>query len=254
MDKKSLTNEIAKLPSSYTKGLDMHGLIDPALNSLPELLKDGAQKWDGIYIDYEPPFLMRLYRSFEVKSLEDGTPRKLFLSLHYFFSNNGDGESDNSGFLNPYIERPHLIGKENANNYHPHPWAAAFFILKGTYKQELGLAVKFGYSADKNSTLRPEPYATKIQTADNLEQCSYAFNNPYQWHRVLPNAYTDVATLMLTYKPCDWSQVGPKPTNKQRPLTNTEKEFMIKYFSNLLDAKSQKLSKRNGPQKKFSLT
>ncbi len=250
MNKKYIFEQgIAALPRFVSQDLNMHALLDPAINALPELLKEGIEKWDGIYIDYEPPFLMRLYKSIDVVSLADGRSRKAFVSLHYFFSGRGDGDSDRAGFLNPYKERPDLIDKENDNNYHPHPWASAFFILKGSYKQELGLATRLGYSSEPASLIRPKPYALVMQQADNEERCSYAFNDPYQWHRVLPDSLPcgddDIATVMITYKPEDWGQVGPKPAQKQRQLSLSEKTFMAQHFSKLLSARTLKLRLQN---------
>lgn len=246
--KKTFKTKIGQLPYRLNPALDMDELIDPALDALKDFLDEGADAWEGIYIDYEPPFLMRLYRSFEVTSPVDDKKRTVFLSLHYFFAPPNEGDADRLGLVNPYSKRPDLVGQENKNNYHPHPWAAAFYLFKGAYKQELGFARELGYSDDPQSNLRPKPYDVSFQSAKSPTRRSYAFNNPYQWHRVLPSM-GDVATMMVTYRPEGWDQVGPKPKEKQRCLTKTEKEFMITYFKALI--KKQEPSIKSSLQNKL---
>ena len=200
----------------------MESLLDPALAALPELLKDKAA-WQSLYIDYEPPFLMRLYLPVI------GGERTVYLSLHYFF-----GAADRLPIANPYEKKPELIGAESANNYHPHPWASAFHLFQGSYQQDIGLAAERGYSADPASPLRPQPGERKEQQAGDPQKNRYAFKNPLIWHRVLPNDGRPVTTLMLTYIPEGWDQTGPRPPVKQRCLTEAERAFMFAHFGKIL--------------------
>ncbi|MDP3697638.1 MAG: hypothetical protein Q8R55_06555 [Candidatus Taylorbacteria bacterium] len=72
--------------------------------ALPELLKDEA-RWNGLFIDYHPPFVERLW-------LQWGDYR---ISLH----------------------RIHPCTKEEAL-FHPHPWASAMRIVHGSYEMAIG--------------------------------------------------------------------------------------------------------------------
>jgi hypothetical protein len=224
---------IAALPRELDASLRMEDLLAPALAALPELLKDQSS-WRSLYIDYEPPFLMRLYLPV---CAED---RTVYLSLHYFFGAPG-GQSP---IANPYEGRPELVNKESANNYHPHPWASSFYLFEGSYHQHVGLAKKLGYSSE----LRPASHEVKEQDGNDPEKNRYAFNNPLIWHRVLPNAGKPVSTMMITYMPDNWNQCGPKPASKQRELTEKEREFMLDHFEKIV---ARQLRQKPTPPKKF---
>ncbi len=226
-----LKKAIAELPASAGTELRMEKLLDPALAALPDLLKN-RENWRSLYIDYEPPFLMRI--SLPVSSGD----RTAFLSLHYFFGLPAEHPSDKAGLENPYKDKPELQQVESVNNYHPHPWASSFQILRGSYKQQVGLAKEAGYSDDPASPLRPIPFAVWEQDANDTAKNRYHFNDPLLWHRVLPNDGQPVASIMITYIPENWNQTGPRPAQKQRELNETEKDFMFNYFTEILSPKT----------------
>jgi hypothetical protein len=248
MDNKleDLKKAIAALPRVAGNSLHMEDLLAPALAALPDLLKDPSA-WRSLYIDYEPPFLMRLYLPICAGD------RTVYLSLHYFFSAPGSGPSDRAQITNPYAGHPELVNKESANNYHPHPWASAFHLLAGGYHQHVGLAKDLGYSNDPASPLRPATYEVKEQQANDPDKNRYAFNNPLIWHRVLPNAGQPVSTMMITYMPDNWNQCGPKPASQQRPLTEQERVFMFGHFQKILASQPRQKPAQTPktPPKKF---
>lgn len=227
---KYLHAAIAALPATAGDDLHMESLTERVRAALPELLKD-KQQWRSIFIDYEPPFLMRLYRSLCAGDEGADQHRRIHISLHYFFGSGDKNAADLKGIANPYDSRPELADAEGRNNYHPHPWAATFQLLEGSYHQQIGKATAPGY----NETVRPVPFRTQFQQAgadDSLN--SYTFNDPLIWHRVLPNGGNYVASIMVTYIPQGWNQTGPKPAEKQRPLSDAERAFMFSHFENLL--------------------
>lgn len=220
---------IAALPIRCGDVLRMQDLIDPVIRALPELLANRGN-WSSVYIDYEPPFLMRI--ALPVTSPGDG--KRIHVALHYFFGMPGSGASDAGGLENPYAGRPQLLQQESANNYHPHPWAAAFHLFEGSYRQRIGRANSVGYSADPASALRPVPHDEWAQDSKREDAARYAFNDKLIWHQVLPNDGAAVTSLMITYIPEDWDQIGPKPAQKQRVLNEPELTFMFDHFTSLL--------------------
>lgn len=221
---------IAALPAHAGDDLHMETLTEKVRAALPELLKQKSE-WRSLFIDYEPPFLMRLYRSVCVG--DEGTPdhRRINISLHYFFGSGDKNAPDLAGIANPYDGRPELADAESKNNYHPHPWAATFLLLEGGYHQQIGKATAPGY----NDAVRPVPFKTQFQQAGNDDSRNrYTFNDPLIWHRVLPNGGNFVSSVMVTYIPQDWNQTGPKPAEKQRPLSDAERAFMFSHFEKLL--------------------
>ncbi len=224
-----LRQAVGTLPEVCGPDLRMEQLIDPALAALPELLQDHTA-WSSVYIDYEPPFLMRI--SLPVEDPKSG--RKIHIALHYFFGKPDGDAAQAAGIPNPYQQNPDLLQQQSANNYHPHPWATAFHLFEGSYRQRIGHATAVGYSYDPQSSLRPSATTEQAQDASDPALARYAFNDKLIWHQVLPNNGTPVASLMITYIPQDWDQNGPKPVQKQRPLSEAEKDFMFSHFKKIL--------------------
>ena len=211
----------------------MQDLVDPVLAALPDLLRN-KENWKSLYIDYEPPYLMRL----ALPLCGTHEQHRINISLHYFFGKPGSGASDMNGIPNPYANCPDAVNRESVNNYHPHPWAAAFHLFEGSYNQNVGRATQVGYSADLNDPIRPSVFATWLQDSQSSQHCRYAFNDKMIWHQVLPNEGQPVTSLMITYIPQDWDQVGPRPPQAQRPLNALEHDFMFAHFLQLLSAAS----------------
>lgn len=231
-----LHHAIASLPDMCGPALRMENLVDPILDALPVLLQS-PEAWSSIYIDYEPPYLMRI----ALPVVDPNSSKSVHIALHYFFGSPGTGAAEIAGLANPYEGNSALIDQESANNYHPHPWAAAFHLFEGSYRQRIGLATEVGYSSDAQSPLRPAPHDEWLQDSAKADQARYAFNDKLIWHQVLPNNGTPVASLMVTYIPKDWDQTGPRPEKKQRALTQQECDFMFAHFKRLLSAQPEAL-------------
>jgi hypothetical protein len=219
----NLKKVVGKLPAT-TEGLDMSILIQPTLKALPTLLSQN-NIWHSMYINYEPPFLMRLHTPIESNG------RRINVCQHYFF---GAPEKDENALTsynirNPYTNHPELVGKEEDNNYHPHPWAACFYLFNGKYEQDIGYAHELGYTPIKSQ----QPMVSQIwqQNSADPDMNTYAFNDRLLWHRVKPLNDEPVSTLMITYKPEDWQQIGPKPPELQRGLYENELGFMFDHFT-----------------------
>ena len=208
------------LPKSWKEGLDMQAVLGEVEKAMPQLLRDGGD-WQSYYIDYEKPYLMRMFRKVQI----DET-RAIYVSCHYFFS---PAEEGSKGISNPYntaAMKAEIDGDlKNLTLYHPHPWAAGFHILEGKYEQGLGLANALGLAA------QPPIAEWRIQS-DTIND-RYAFNDPHIWHAVVPQDDKPVTTLMVTYAPADWGQEGPRPPRKLRNLRAPEMDFMRDHFERI---------------------
>jgi hypothetical protein len=222
-------NSVARLPRRAGPDLHMEDLMDPALDALPELLKD-RNRWGGMYIDYEQPYLMRLFTAVTARA-PDETGRRIHLHGHYFFGKPGKDTAEKAGLPNPYAA-PGADGKAKRakTSYHPHPWAATFAQFDGVYDQQIGLAKTLGYSDDPTSPLRPVPFTTITQDAGDPDKSRYTFNNPLIWHAVSPSDGQPTTSLMVTYMPLDWGQIGPRPAQIQRMLEPVEMDFMFAHI------------------------
>lgn len=213
-----LYDAVAELPRSY-KNLDMKKILAPAVNTLPDLLI-ARHLWQSKYIDYEEPYLMRLYHQIETPSKENSDKiNKVRLNLHYFFGKTDELICPYSDLENPYVlhkDRP----KQNPDDpqlYHFHSWGAGFFLFEGGYEQQIGYATQFG--------LEGRPPISKI-SKHSAEDASrvFVFNSPLIWHRVMPQGDKPVCTLMVSYAPEDWQQKDPPPP-ALRDLEHHEKIF-----------------------------
>ena len=177
--------------------IDMAAVLHATEPFIPELLKE-QQRWHSLYIDYEPPHLMRLWTQL-------GLVR---INLHDFLP------------ADVIDAAAHEEESQNINLYHPHPWAAAFRIHDGAYNQWFGYAKVPGID-------RPPPRTRYVrQKAGDV----YAMNDPLEWHQVIPLPAQAVSTTMVTYRPRDWSQKIAPPATPQRKLIETEKSFMFSHF------------------------
>ena len=77
-------------------------LLAEAEEELPELLLD-EEAWCSLYIDYEPPTALRLWRAFG--------SRRIML---------------------------HCIEPCENPLFHPHPWSSAVHVLEGAYEMRIG--------------------------------------------------------------------------------------------------------------------
>ena len=221
-----LQGAVADLPRSY-KNLDMKKILVPAVNALPDLLI-ARHIWQSKYIDYEEPYLMRLYHQIEKPSKENPDKiNKVRLNLHYFFGKTNEPICPYSDLENPYVlykDRP----KQNPDDpqlYHFHSWGAGFFLFEGGYEQQIGYATQFGLEA------RPPISKTSKHSAEDISR-AFAFDSPLIWHRVMPQGDKPVCTLMVSYAPEDWQQKDPPPP-ALRDLEHHEKVFMQEKFKQL---------------------
>lgn len=229
-----LKDMIDKLPAVCGADLRMQDLTDAVLAALRALLYD-RDSWKSVYIDYEPPYLMRI--ALPLCGTTDD--RRIHIALHYFFGRPGTGAADAYGLVNPYVQSPEDVNRESVNNYHPHPWAAAFHLFEGSYDQRIGRAQTIGYSNDPASPLRPPVIDIWRQDSTLADKARYAFNDKLIWHQVLPNDGAPVTSLMITYIPADWDQIGPRPPQQQRPLHAQERAFMFAHFTQLVTPRPQ---------------
>jgi hypothetical protein len=207
------------LPANARDGLDMGLVLDTLRPAIPLLLAE-RDEWRSVLIDYERPYLMRLFRTIP---LPDG--KTLRLNLHHFFAGQND-PAETWGITNPYaIKSTKHEGPQdetNLNLYHPHPWAAAFNIHSGKYKQLVARAPRLG--------LEHRPSQKDEQWIVQNTGSQYAFNDPHIWHMVLPENDEPVSTTMLTYIPQDWGQKSPASPYKLRELNENERAFMFDEF------------------------
>lgn len=122
----------------------------------------------SMYIDYHAPFVKRIW-------FQLGTNR---VFLHK---------------IEPCLDDATAL-------FHPHPWASAVRLIKGSY--EMGI----GHSAD----LIPPPVDCQLQLGPNA---LYSMMNPDGWHYVLPK-HEFCYSLMLT----------GAPNGRQMPLSDVDKK------------------------------
>jgi hypothetical protein len=175
--------------------LNMTTVLEKVAPLIPSLLLD-RDNWRSLYINYQPPHLMRIF-------CQVGPIR---INLHYFLPTD-------------II----ITEKEDPNLYHPHAWASCMHILDGRYKQWMGFATRRGLDAIPEKTL----YLV------HHKNDTYAMNHPWIWHQVIPFLNETVSTLMITYIPSGWDQDEPQSTKPLRKLTDDELNFMFDHFTNL---------------------
>lgn len=206
-----LEEAVAALPATKEK-LDMRMVLEPALLALPDLLDRRSDK--SLHITYEQPYLNRITY---IISKNNRTAR---LSNHHFFAADNEQEfvENTTNIINPYYGEPLIQG---TNLYHPHPWAAGFKLLDGSYDQKIAYATQLGLDNP------PQDYKIVHQDARDPETNSYVFNDPLIWHEVMPRNNKSVDTVMVTYKPVDWGQTGPTPPDdkKLRLLYDHEEQW-----------------------------
>lgn len=177
--------------------LRMMPILELAEAMLPELLLR-PEEWKSVYIDYQPPHLMRIF-------IQIGCVR---INLHYFMPT-----ADVSA-------AQQLSDAYNENLYHPHAWASAMRIVFGRYMQYMGMATCRGLDA-----VPPKEGPFEYQAGG-----CYAMEHPWEWHQVIPYPNEAVMTVMVTVIPPDWDQDVPRSNQPLRPLTPDELEFMFTKF------------------------
>lgn len=188
--------------------LDMKSVLEEMEQKIPALLADRTQ-WKSYLIDYQPPYLMRIFCDVYCEYLQSNVR----VNLHYFFPTTKEALEEHCLAANK--------DNEVENLYHPHAWASCMRILDGTYDQWIGFATQRGLT-----TIPPKVHYMTLQQGD-----SYAMNHPWLWHQVIPRANAAVTTLMVTYIPPKWDQETPKSTKHLRSLTEKELSFMFTHFA-----------------------
>ncbi|MCB1111685.1 MAG: hypothetical protein KDK72_03380 [Chlamydiia bacterium] len=192
--------------------LDMFPVLQEVEQRLPELLADRS-RWKSLFIDYQPPYLYRIFCDLESEALEG---KKVRACLHYFLpAKETELKADD-------VEKS--SGDSGENLYHPHAWASCMRILEGSYDQDLGYADRCGINAEP-----PKLCQTTHGPGD-----SYQMNHPWLWHQVNPRPNLPVSTLMVTHIPEGWDQEKPQSTKTLRTLTEEELDFMFAHFVKLL--------------------
>lgn len=189
------------ISEQFPSPVDMHPVMEEIEGKLPLLLEE-QECWKSLFIDYQKPYLMRIYRDVKSSTL-NATVR---VSLHYFLPD-PDPKTDAGEFL-----------------YHPHAWASSMRILEGSYCQS------HGFANGRGLRLLPE----KLCRTVHFQGDSYAMNHPWLWHEVNPFPNQAVMTLMVTYIPEVWDQEAPQSTKKLRALTEEEMQFMFSEFGRVL--------------------
>lgn len=105
---------------------------------------------------------------------------------------------------------------------HPHPWPGEFFILKGKYKQEIGLSTSI------NSP--PTWHFSSIYEKGS----SYVIDNKFTWHKVTPLETT--YTIMKNGKPFEnpHSEVRTTKGKDLESLNDISREIQQIKFANLI--------------------
>lgn len=160
--------------------------LEEALKLLPELLDD-PDKWDSLVINRRKPWTYRVFTF-----LPDGTR----LCLHKFH------ECD--------VEEAFL---------HPHPWKAAFVILRGSYNMTLG-------RTQTRTQSLPDPVAKIVLT----KGCRYEILEPMTWHNVIPTEET--YTVMVNDTPWD-SEYAHRSvrTTRGKDLDKMPREELIQHLA-----------------------
>jgi hypothetical protein len=223
---------VKNLPDSYRDNLFDMGMLQPlCLDYLAEKIKT-PDAFSGIQVIYEPPFLNRIFLS--VPKDDKKNNDRVFVSLHYFFNPDGSLEPGMQDVIkNPYRERKVAFSEDHFTPlYHPHPWSASFRLLQGHYKQRVGKSERLGLDHP------PQQTEWSFHNADHSENCAYVFGDPLLWHEVWP-ANGSVSTLMISYRPQDWAQDGPKPPTQQPCLDRHEIALMCAHFQPLINRARQ---------------
>jgi len=158
-------------------------VLSQAEKVLPELLED-EEAWCSLFIDYDPPIVERLWRPF----------KEYRISLHKIYAC--------SDAL-----------------FHPHPWACAVKVFKGSYEMGIGYGVE------------EPPVSTIIRAPEGLV---YEMPDPNAWHYVKPVG-DYVLTMMMTSKP--WNKTkrkGPKEKLLLDSLRPDQKKRLIQEFKALV--------------------
>lgn len=145
--------------------------LDQVLQELPWLLEEESI-WDSLIINKRKPFTYRVFCNFwyQEKSMPG---EQLRICLHKF-----DPCYTDEAFL------------------HPHPWPAAFFILDGKYKMQLGQSIdRFSKPTELSTMICPTSFR-------------YEIVSPLVWHSVIP--FETTYTVMINGKPWDTDLIAHK--------------------------------------------
>lgn len=160
---------------------------------LSDLLRDSADSWNSLDVDYEPPRVERLWRTW--------------------------------GDFRVFLHRIHPCEKALL---HPHPWPSAVRIVSGRYEMGIGAPVFGAAGLDRGLGGQIEEVAKSILVAGSC----YEMIHPHGWHYVKPMGSPSLS-LMVTGKPYhlqpyDHSEFGKAA--ELGPLTPEGKEQLVKDF------------------------
>lgn len=159
-------------------------ILNQVLKDLPTYMQD-VGNWDSLVINRRKPYTYRAF--YKIGELR--------ICLHRF-----------------------EVCDEHEAFPHPHPWPAAFKILKGSYKM--------GLARSENRESPPLPVATTIMTAGS----SYEIVDPMTWHTIQP--IQECYTVMVNGLPWD-KEVTHKEvrTTKGKDLQSMSAQELADHFA-----------------------
>lgn len=140
-------------------------------DDLPDLLREGVDAWQSLDINYEPPRVQRLWRSY---SCEGVGPARI-----------ATGES-----VRIYLHRIFPCAQAL---YHPHPWPSAIRIITGRYEMGLG----FSETYQLPNIMRADREVARVILGPGNQ---YEMVNPAGWHYVKALGEPSLS-VMVTLRP-----------------------------------------------------
>lgn len=155
-----------------------------------------SAEWNSLKIDYHPPFVDRLWTTWETE------------------------ESDWAGNVKPasyrvYLHRLHPC-KPTEPLFHPHPWPSAIHNLEGRYEMAVG-----------HGPGDTPPPMTMIEVVEG--EFRYEMSHPDGWHYVRPIG-GPALSVMLTGKPWERERWSPTSPTVLKPLSAEEKIELLDTF------------------------
>ncbi len=151
----------------------MLDILDQVEKELPRLLAEKDQ-WQSLNINYHPPFVERVYRSWEGYRI--------------------------------YLHKIHPCGPGEAL-FHPHPWPSAMHILSGKYEMAVGYgssdtpppeAVKLIASGDLKYEMTDINSWHYVRPIDEMAMTLMVTGKP--WRRKAPGKNQDLVPLLSEAK------------------------------------------------------
>jgi len=166
-----------------------------ALGNPGRSLLDDPEGWETLLVNYEPPWVERLWRDFE-------------------------------GGYRLYLHRIYPCEKAL---FHPHPWPSAIKVLSGSY--EMGVGYRHSRPGENQRTPdwtpSPPPIAATIVLTPGS---SYEMIEPAGWHYVKPLVGPSLSIMVTGPK---WGAWSPKANHKLGPVTAEAKADLLSVFRHL---------------------